>query len=499
MFDSDHQFLRTAISDRMSSQAVNSNNLSTNVGSCGISNINSSQSGASNSNKSNTKMSIDHQATLDKGLKMKIKRTKPGTKSSEAKHEIVKATEQQQNGMSSGTGSNNVDESTNLISGATSLSSIQTNSGSVGNQIITSLTGNKKNGVNTGNQLNNNPSSGNNNMSSGILAPNIQIQTNSLGTKRASSGHRREKVKEKLSHSNRNLNEKNIPQSNEKEPQDKTSCNCNLTENSSLMCSSSFCVRRNDSSSIRLSGSNTTIPPGVFTPSTETPTTTATSTALLSVSATTASSAIISHSSTSSAMPNTPGPPTVGGNIKISSHIAAQLAAAAASNSLNGSLNTTDMKGPSQNITENQNKTATGTITTAMQHSISIPHSNNKISDMSSITNVSSAISGTNANILEEECSESPPPKRTKPNDVKPQGNNSINKETVDICIGTSVGTITEPDCLGPCEPGTSVTLEGIVWHETEGGVLVVNVTWRGKTYVGTLLDCTRHDWAPPR
>lgn len=29
--------------------------------------------------------------------------------------------------------------------------------------------------------------------------------------------------------------------------------------------------------------------------------------------------------------------------------------------------------------------------------------------------------------------------------------------------------------------------------------MLVVNVTWRNKTYVGTLLDCTRHDWAPPR
>lgn len=42
----------------------------------------------------------------------------------------------------------------------------------------------------------------------------------------------------------------------------------------------------------------------------------------------------------------------------------------------------------------------------------------------------------------------------------------------VDACVGTSVGTITEPDCLGPCEPGTSVTLEGIVWHETEGGNL---------------------------
>ncbi|XP_075035098.1 zinc finger protein 608 isoform X2 [Mixophyes fleayi] len=61
------------------------------------------------------------------------------------------------------------------------------------------------------------------------------------------------------------------------------------------------------------------------------------------------------------------------------------------------------------------------------------------------------------------------------------------------------VGLVTEPECLGPCEPGTSVNLEGIVWHETEEGVLVVNVTWRNKTYVGTLLDCTKHDWAPPR
>ncbi len=41
-----------------------------------------------------------------------------------------------------------------------------------------------------------------------------------------------------------------------------------------------------------------------------------------------------------------------------------------------------------------------------------------------------------------------------------------------DVCVGTTVGTVTEPDCLGPCEPGTSVTLEGIVWHETESGEL---------------------------
>ncbi|XP_013385174.1 zinc finger protein 608 isoform X2 [Lingula anatina] len=68
--------------------------------------------------------------------------------------------------------------------------------------------------------------------------------------------------------------------------------------------------------------------------------------------------------------------------------------------------------------------------------------------------------------------------------------------------VGTetfSVGISTEPECLGPCEPGTTVNLEGIVWQETENGMLVINVTWRGKTYVGTLLDATKHDWAPPR
>lgn len=27
-----------------------------------------------------------------------------------------------------------------------------------------------------------------------------------------------------------------------------------------------------------------------------------------------------------------------------------------------------------------------------------------------------------------------------------------------------------DPACLGPCQPGTSVNLEGIVWHETEEG-----------------------------
>ncbi|XP_076879882.1 zinc finger protein 609b isoform X2 [Brachyhypopomus gauderio] len=71
---------------------------------------------------------------------------------------------------------------------------------------------------------------------------------------------------------------------------------------------------------------------------------------------------------------------------------------------------------------------------------------------------------------------------------------------TRSVAVNTSdAASATDPECLGPCEPGTSVNLEGIVWQETEDGMLVVNVTWRNKTYVGTLLDCTRHDWAPPR
>ncbi|KAG8288665.1 hypothetical protein J6590_013956 [Homalodisca vitripennis] len=48
------------------------------------------------------KLAVEHSATVDKGLKMKIKRTKPGTKTSEAKHEIVKSGEQQNGSTNSG-------------------------------------------------------------------------------------------------------------------------------------------------------------------------------------------------------------------------------------------------------------------------------------------------------------------------------------------------------------------------------------------------------------
>jgi hypothetical protein len=47
---------------------------------------------SSGNNKNCSKVPVDnHQATLDKGLKMKIKRTKMGNKTSDSKHEIVKS------------------------------------------------------------------------------------------------------------------------------------------------------------------------------------------------------------------------------------------------------------------------------------------------------------------------------------------------------------------------------------------------------------------------
>lgn len=35
---------------------------------------------------------------------------------------------------------------------------------------------------------------------------------------------------------------------------------------------------------------------------------------------------------------------------------------------------------------------------------------------------------------------------------------------------GNEASTMTEPDSLGPCEPGTAVRLQGIVWQETDKG-----------------------------
>ena len=42
----------------------------------------------------------------------------------------------------------------------------------------------------------------------------------------------------------------------------------------------------------------------------------------------------------------------------------------------------------------------------------------------------------------------------------------------MDAGTSTDAATLTEPEWLGPCEPGTAVNLEGIVWHETDAGEL---------------------------
>lgn len=52
---------------------------------------------------------------------------------------------------------------------------------------------------------------------------------------------------------------------------------------------------------------------------------------------------------------------------------------------------------------------------------------------------------------------------------------------TRSVAVNTSdVALATEPECLGPCEPGTSVNLEGIVWQETEDGKWRGSMCWWG-------------------
>ncbi|CAF1245195.1 unnamed protein product [Adineta steineri] len=80
-----------------------------------------------------------------------------------------------------------------------------------------------------------------------------------------------------------------------------------------------------------------------------------------------------------------------------------------------------------------------------------------------------------------------------KTDDKTSNNNKKSNFKTIDQ------SSITDESSFGSCEPGTSVVLQGIVWNETDKGVLVVNITWRGKTYVGALLNTTEQNWAPPR
>lgn len=83
---------------------------------------------------------------------------------------------------------------------------------------------------------------------------------------------------------------------------------------------------------------------------------------------------------------------------------------------------------------------------------------------------------------------------------VSMQPDSLISEEVLDECKQTrSVGICTDTSDLAPCEPGTNILLEGIVWNETSKGVLILNVSWRGKTFVGSLIDAAKTSWAPPR
>uniref|UniRef100_A0A1B0GBP0 C2H2-type domain-containing protein n=1 Tax=Glossina morsitans morsitans TaxID=37546 RepID=A0A1B0GBP0_GLOMM len=534
----------------MSSQTSggNNNNASGVVSGGGVNNAPPGQSGSGSANsvKSNSKMSIDHQATLDKGLKMKIKRTKTGTKTSEAKHEIVKATEQQNGILAANSGCNaNLDENTAGNSSNTSNCGPNASSNNSGTNLQAGISsnsnGNKKHvGSNNSNQSNSHNSSNNTSMMSSGGGANISnsSQGTPQGTKRGSSGHRRDKTKEKNAHSNRVNVDKSTSQTNEKETGEKLTCQCNgdiIGANATVPCSNNLCIRRNESNKLpeRMANSNSntisnaSVPPGVFTPTVDNLNASGTSASAANIltATTTVSSATIAQASSNSGGTNAPGPPnkdnssTANGNMKVSPHIAAQLAAAAVSNTFSsntsnsGGTNISNTNSISSDLKTSSSSLASGTgnsvqvakhmapgiISATMHHTISVPVTSHSSTIQHGTTpsgsppKLNCGNSATNLNA--DETSRSPPAKRTKHS----AGEMNTVKEMVDICVGTSVGTITEPDCLGPCEPGTSVTLEGIVWHETEGGVLVVNVTWRGKTYVGTLLDCTRHDWAPPR
>ena len=54
------------------------------------------------------------------------------------------------------------------------------------------------------------------------------------------------------------------------------------------------------------------------------------------------------------------------------------------------------------------------------------------------------------------------------------------------MVIQVDVSTLTDPDCLGPCEPGTSVVLEGLVWAESNNGAY---------TFVQFFMSCRRCRW----
>lgn len=408
--------------------------------------------------KTATKMAMDHQATLDKGLKMKIKRTKPGTKTSEAKHEIVKA-------ELNGTAGALIDDTNNTSAGNKKHSQITATSPAVATTPVLTAT---------------------------AAATTTPTQT-AQGTKRGSSGHRREKTREKSIHSSSSSSSQR--DKNEHNSINSSSCQCTTHElqvnGVQTPCSSLNCIKNrttdlsNNSNSQRINTGNQTNNTNNLNNSNS-----AAPISTNNLFSTNNCNSSINSSVGSTA--NTPGPPNLSSSSSSSSSTTTTTTTTTSSSSKNLAATISNLTQQQQqnlnsvNSIKSQTSQSTGTVIGTTTSGGSSSSSSSSILSSSS----SSSSNSSTSSIIDDKRGTSPPPAKKMKTEPK---------EMIDMCVGTSVGTITEPDCLGPCEPGTAVTLEGIVWHETEGGVLVVNVTWRGKTYVGTLLDCTRHDWAPPR
>lgn len=412
--------------------------------------------------KTATKMAMDHQATLDKGLKMKIKRTKPGTKTSEAKHEIVKA-------ELNGTAGALIDDTNNTTVGGNNKKHSQITATSPAVAAATAL----------------------------ITATATPTTTpTAQGTKRGSSGHRREKTREKSIHSSSSSSQRD---KNEHNSVNSSTCQCTTHElqvnGVQTPCSSLNCIKNrttdlsNNSNSQRIntSANQTNNTNNLNNSNSAAPISTNNLFSTNNCNSTTNSSV--------GSTANTPGPPNLSSSSSSSSSTTTTTTTTTTSSSTKNlaatisnltqqqqqTLNQTN----SNNSIKSQTSQSTGTVIGTTSGGSSSSSSSSILS-----SSTSSSSNSSTSSLVDDKRGTSPPPAKKMKTEPK---------EMIDMCVGTSVGTITEPDCLGPCEPGTAVTLEGIVWHETEGGVLVVNVTWRGKTYVGTLLDCTRHDWAPPR
>merc|ERR1711962_207362 len=100
-----------------------------------------------------------------------------------------------------------------------------------------------------------------------------------------------------------------------------------------------------------------------------------------------------------------------------------------------------------------------------------------------------------------------PPPLSTVTPFKKPKIEETLKPEFEDKVVDQACQTLpptSTPTAAGHCKHsdyqedvcpiGTPVILPATVWYEDRDGLLVVNVTWRGRTYVGTLMDSTKSE-----